>query len=588
MKRACSELTMLGDSNLDSLKYRLLSVVYNATSTGDSLSEIESELSKILFPESDGEINFDEHFSDLALAYADVSPHIAKAEEIQRRINGDRAFTGSLAGLLEAIISPTVAINATGDIQASNSSASRLGWQIGNIVNLLNLESQPKSDIENFLNASDQGDVYVGTAFIEAMNARETLIVIRDMSRAMALAPRKLFLLSTIDLDFDDEVLSQFGKAYKLTSAERDVVGLLVRGYTPKDTATLRGTSEDTVRTQIKVIKSKVQVADLPALVRLFLGFVNSMVVPDFVVKSDSEVARSRQPQKVTQFTLRDGRQMEVWFQGDPNGRPVLLFQNMPYGVELPVAAQQFCLKNGLQVIAPYRPGYGNSTSLSIKNDTDYLNTVSDDYAEVIERLGIRKVVSLGYSVGSAFSLNFAFRHPHLVRSQIAVSRVPIWRDAWMNDTPVRQRLMLKLVRDFPGMASLFAGVALNHLNDGKMQKFIADSVHGCPTDELIIKDPEILNPMLRDIYKGFRSGVGTFVRECRIPLIDMSDIARECPHKFHIIHGDRDVIIPLAQSEVFVEDVPGSTLQIIPGGGQLLSYSHWRPVLTAVYNAWT
>ena len=91
------------------------------------------------------------------------------------------------------------------------------------------------------------------------------------------------FLITTVDFRLDQDIADVFARAYSLTLAEAEVALELARGSKPKDIASQRAVSINTIRTQIKIILKKLDVAGLPALVALLSGFVASHLELKFV-----------------------------------------------------------------------------------------------------------------------------------------------------------------------------------------------------------------------------------------------------------------------------------------------------------------
>lgn len=60
------------------------------------------------------------------------------------------------------------------------------------------------------------------------------------------------------------------------------------------------------------------------------------------------------------------------------------------------------------------------------------LEDVADDAAGVLQELGIRQVITVGYSMGGPVSLHLARRHPHLVAGLVVEATALEWREHWL------------------------------------------------------------------------------------------------------------------------------------------------------------
>jgi pimeloyl-ACP methyl ester carboxylesterase len=104
--------------------------------------------------------------------------------------------------------------------------------------------------------------------------------------------------------------------------------------------------------------------------------------------------------------TLRDGRTLHVYDDGDPDGLVVIEHHGTPgsgytYPPDLELARER-----GLRVIAYDRAGYGQSTS----NPGRVVVDIVPDIEDVLDALGIERCASLGGSGGAPHSLALGAR----------------------------------------------------------------------------------------------------------------------------------------------------------------------------------
>lgn len=104
--------------------------------------------------------------------------------------------------------------------------------------------------------------------------------------------------------------------------------------------------------------------------------------------------------------TLRDGRTLHVYDDGDPDGLVVVEHHGTPdsglgYPPDLALARER-----GLRVIAYDRAGYG----LSTPNAGRVVADIAQDIEDVVDELGIERCVSLGGSGGAPHSLALGAR----------------------------------------------------------------------------------------------------------------------------------------------------------------------------------
>jgi pimeloyl-ACP methyl ester carboxylesterase len=113
-------------------------------------------------------------------------------------------------------------------------------------------------------------------------------------------------------------------------------------------------------------------------------------------------------------LVLADGRVLEYWEGGDPNGRPMIFHPGTPvtrlfgrWGHEAAVAA-------GVRLVSVNRPGYGGSTSSTAAPS---LLAVGRDTAALAAHLGLDGYVVFGSSGGGPFAVATAVADPGAVRA---------------------------------------------------------------------------------------------------------------------------------------------------------------------------
>ncbi|QIS94632.1 alpha/beta hydrolase [Nitratireductor mangrovi] len=355
---------------------------------------------------------------------------------------------------------------------------------------------------------------------------------------------------------------------------------LLASGLNAEEIARDRSVSLVTVRSQIKSIKHKTRARDLPRLVRLICGYAVGILAPNGTLTPHQSPLVDGTSASSGMFTLSDGRQMEYIVQGAPDGRSVLSFHNMPYGLVLPEAGIRAAAARGLKIIAPLRPGHGRSGPLPGVTRDDLFNQVARDADELLTHLDAPKAVLLGHSGGSSYAIRFASMFPHKVTSILMLTRAPIWKDEWYRLLPQRQKLISTMLRYMPSLANVLIWAILSYVNRQDGNDFLRQSVKESEADLRALDDPETLRLMEDGIKFGLVQGPDAFCRDWEAMDIDMTAEARALPHPMHIIQGADDLITRPEFSAAFVEQVPTATREIVKGAGNLLFYSHWRRVI--------
>ena len=117
-------------------------------------------------------------------------------------------------------------------------------------------------------------------------------------------------------------------------------------------------------------------------------------------------------PAQRSSITLPDGRSLDVWQAGPPDGDPLVFHHGTP-GAGLPFDHHvRLMADRGLRYIAWTRAGYGSSSRRRGR-------TVADDAKDgkaVLDHLGIDRAWVVGWSGGGPHALGFAAQLPDRVR----------------------------------------------------------------------------------------------------------------------------------------------------------------------------
>ncbi len=119
--------------------------------------------------------------------------------------------------------------------------------------------------------------------------------------------------------------------------------------------------------------------------------------------------------------TLPDGRIAEAWLGGAEVGPLVLFFHGCPDTRWAAMTGAAAARAAGVRLLCVNRPGYGRST----RHATSHAS-VADDAVAVLDALGIDQVSALGMSVGGAYAVTTAGRHPDRVTALGVVATLPM------------------------------------------------------------------------------------------------------------------------------------------------------------------
>ena len=99
--------------------------------------------------------------------------------------------------------------------------------------------------------------------------------------------------------------------------------------------------------------------------------------------------------------TLRDGRTLHVFDEGDPNGMPIVVHNGTPSAGQLYAPHVEDAKRRGIRLIGYDRAGYGGSTP----NPGRHVGDVTDDIAAALDALEIDRFATWGISGGGPHAL---------------------------------------------------------------------------------------------------------------------------------------------------------------------------------------
>jgi len=265
---------------------------------------------------------------------------------------------------------------------------------------------------------------------------------------------------------------------------------------------------------------------------------------------------------------LPDGRRLDVWLGGDPQGTPLVFFHGTPGGRLQAALGDGAASRAGVRLVAFSRPGYGGST-----DGPTTLTSVGTDAGSVADALGIDAFAVLGVSGGGPYAVAAAAVLPERVRVVGIVAGVgPLLEldPSAAADPAVRSALA----------GNLDEAVALQ---DGAMTDGGRGSGPGARAKVRVggFVSPEILEPWTGSGRPGVPSYRGVSRDALAFTVgwdVDLGDVRAPV----HLWYGDRDRTVGLEHGQWLHAHLPTSRLVVREGAGHLATLlAHWADVLT-------
>ncbi|WP_300375610.1 alpha/beta fold hydrolase [Henriciella sp.] len=394
-------------------------------------------------------------------------------------------------------------------------------------------------------------------------------------------------LLAAVDVHMNGLMADQLAEAYGFSPAELDVAFRLVRGETPEEIARNRAAKLATVRTQIRGILAKLDTSSMTDAVRVLTSFGATMNISGAIARHSParrDVDRWRGWQ---QMTLSDGRGFTWLEQGDPNGRPVLFFHHLYLGPGWTDPSVEALGRQGWRVIAPSRPGFGQSDGATTSSPDERIQATLDACIELLDRLGLQTVLVIGHANGLIHAQSFAVRNPHRVYALLSVSGETSWQDGMEEDLPWHHRVIATTLKRAPSAIGFLARATVAFI-DSSREDFLLTTLHrDSLLEQRVARRPEVKRVIMDGLRHTVRQGANGFVAEIRMALTDRRETARRVTCPFRIIHGLQDKVFKPEMFDFFVSAVPNAKLIPVEDAGQYLLYSHWPMVIAEMEKLW-
>lgn len=516
--------------------------------------------------------------------------HFQRALAILDRMGRSTARETSAASIAAQMPGIGIVLDPEGRVIAMNPGAQHLS-AMNRVERLshLELDSDTVERAESWMTEETRIPSANGFLFIPCLIGRDrtpSCLLITPISLNSATdadIADNAFLLATVDIRLDGAVSDNLTAAFNLSDAETEVALLLANGQQPGEIAKLRTASVSTIRSQIRSILNKLKARNITDAVRTISGFAANYTTARAISRAAPPLVGAQRLRRTGHMVLRDGRRLAWTEQGDFEGRPILFFHNMLYGVAWTDPSVEVLARKGWRVISPSRPGFGASDYDPQTTPEARVAATVSAFEQLCDHLNLPPVFVFGHVAGLIYAQDFAAKNPDRVTSLLGVSHFPYWHDDILKQLPVRQRVVAATTRRAPSALGFVvrAGIAL--IDSGREDMFIHALHKDVPDDMRALRRPEVYAAIIDGLRHTVRQGGNAFMADCPLVLQDWTSTSQRVTVPYKIIHGSGDKVVSDIHRDGFHAAVPDVPIIKISGAGQYLLYTHWPDIIAAI-----
>lgn len=387
-------------------------------------------------------------------------------------------------------------------------------------------------------------------------------------------------------------------EVFGLTTAEQGIVRALVEGLDAKAISADRGTSEGTVRGQIKAVLAKMNARTQSEVIRLVMSLRD--------VSEPMQSANGNKPQMwpvptstgwlhnevwkpFKTLTLRDGRRLDYHDMGPANGAPVI-HSHMGYCMARWHAPMlKLLFQHGLRVICPIRAGYGHSDNIDPK--ADVLAATRSDTIELLEHLGIDRLPYLTQGNDLIFAADFAGHSPEKISEIIGLcARPSLPGDRHYSGMAKWHRFFLSTAKHAPHLLTFTAKAAITMAKRIGVEKMYRQMNQHSPADMALIQRDDLRLVMIAnaELVAGKDTNAAqAYTMELLQTETDWSDLMFKCRGtKTWFVNGGQDPAVDIATISEYRETYPWIDIEVVPDAGQMLLFQHYENLIPRIAHA--
>jgi pimeloyl-ACP methyl ester carboxylesterase len=261
-----------------------------------------------------------------------------------------------------------------------------------------------------------------------------------------------------------------------------------------------------------------------------------------------------------------DGRRIAYSEFGAMDGPPVIYCHGFPSSRREAMLLHANAVATGTRLIAPDRPGYGDSDHASERTMIGW----SDDIALLADCLRLERFAMLGVSGGGPYALACAANMPGRISACSLVCPLgPIYHDELLNQMSWAARASLMMGRQPSWFGDILLGGPTTSMLQGWPNLVEGmRSIAAAPADRQVLAQGDNSAILNRTIADAMRNGAQGARRDLILYAHDWQIAFSDIQVSINIWHGQADGTAPVEHARWYAKHLPDATLVELPGEG--------------------
>jgi pimeloyl-ACP methyl ester carboxylesterase len=276
-------------------------------------------------------------------------------------------------------------------------------------------------------------------------------------------------------------------------------------------------------------------------------------------------------------FHLADGRTLGYAEQGDPEGRPVLMFHGLPGSRLTRHPDGRIAERLGLRVITFDRPGIGLSTPKPGRGFLDWAGDVAEFAdAHELDRFGV-----IGWSGGTPYALATGHVLPERVEQVVLVAPVvPLFGTRFRHSLSPALRRRARVGRALPWLVWVTIVVEARMFRRDPERALERAFAKAPASDRRVLEEPALRESLIASRREAYRQGPTRVLEDALLYLRpwDFDPAAVRTPVR--LWHGEDDATLAPAMGRYLAEVLADCEATFVAGEGHMICITRWEEIL--------